>query len=562
VVRSRSKKTIKDEETLIDMTNGLPARIFLFFLVFTAIMVVFSYWSGQFFLNSILTVLIGIVLGFIVLKKIEPDFNQSIPIPIWAFAGLVFILVLFSVFAGPGYLGSTDGMHFVHQRITQEKIPTTYAPYSPVKAYYFFGFTLFAKPFVDFFSMVPDLFILYFLGAVFAALEVILVFLVVSKFFKSENTGFWAALLFCGSKIVFQSFLLGLFPGIFGTVFFLAVVWAWLSKSDAVFLFFPTALLLHFSPLLFLGFLGVLGVVFFRQSIRKELFSNLPWLKIGLAIFLAIPVFGTFLAMGQQGWNQVVYHEQILPIETSITQYSLLEAISSTVLLLGWVPLVILLFTIFFYLKKREPIQVIEWFLLAVVVLSLLLVLFTGIPVISKLAELASLAAVVLGGLFLNRLDLRRWFKPALTMLLLLLILGSFFYSNELSRLREGSKISREQAAFAFSFKEQFPERAKTLFLTPNSSLLAVFSDKIPFDVLNGFFISMVSRSTDPLFELEIKKSLEKKRILETHCIDCLQNLDVQFIVAPKGFYPTSLPFPKVFESNGFEVYKKTENAS
>ncbi|MEM4257233.1 MAG: hypothetical protein QXD98_02635, partial [Candidatus Diapherotrites archaeon] len=131
--------------------------------------------------------------------------------------------------------------------------------------------------------------------------------------------------------------------------------------------------------------------------------------------------------------------------------------------------------------------------------------------------------------------------------------------SSQLSYLAKGSKITKEEIEFAFAFKKFDPEYKKTLFLLENNTKIAEVSNKIPFDVLTGWYLSYDKRisSNDPNIKIvKAKHELAEKIRLEK-CVECIKEVEVEYIVTKEDFFSERLGLKKVFEYGEYKVFSK-----
>src|SRR3989344_8264170 len=268
-----------------------------FFLIFSATAIILSYWAGSFFWNSIVIGAVSLGISAILFNRFKSEFDVKIPPLVLLFSAVVLILSLWpALFVTPGYLGSMDSMTITHDRIITGHVPSTYEPYSPLKVYYFLGFTFVGKLFTDALFFLPDYLVIIFLGAFAAALHPILLFFIGKELGKSETAGILSALLFVGTKMVFQNMYYGLFPWLLSTAFFLLIVFAVLKKSKIAFLLVPAMILSHIAPLMYSMLLLPIYLFFFGLKADKK---NILYLVA--AILLAAPIFTTYYAFVTDG---------------------------------------------------------------------------------------------------------------------------------------------------------------------------------------------------------------------------------------------------------------------
>lgn len=533
--------------------SALPVA---FFLLFVCVAIIVSYWVGGFYWNGLAVGAVSLA-ACLLLRNALKDFDLDIPAAALFFACIAGLLALYPVlFVTPGYLGSADSMHIVHVRLLGERAPVDYQPYSPLGLHYFLGFTFIGKMFVGLFPFMFDNFALALLGGLMVAVQSILVFLIAKHLGGSDDAGILASLLFTGTKYAFQNMYLGLFPELLGTALFLFLIIAILKGGPLKFIAFPAMVFTHVTPLMFLGFAAFFSLVFLRPALpeRKEM---LFW---GFALLLAAPVFPTYHAFLVDGIS-MNSGNLLAPPENPLDPASLLTA----ALFLGLGPFVV--FSLCFALWLSKPalrnrpgmLCLLGIFFSGVLVY---LLLRNSTALFYKTVELAGLSAIMFSALWLARQDyfpaarLAAYRGPLLAALLAFMLAG-FFSSGVLHSLAQGSKITPSEAAFSFEFRKAVPERAATLFVSKGSTPMAALSDKIPYNVLDGFFVSLVGKSFDPAYPAEQKKSGLQKQIVSGRCASCIGEADIKYIAAPKGFFSGPLPYPIVFEYGGYQVYEK-----
>ncbi len=534
--------------------SALPVA---FFLLFACVAIIVSYWSGGFYWNGLLVGALSIA-ACLLLRNALKDFDFDIPAAALFFACIAGFLALYPVlFVTPGYLGSADSMHIVHVRLLGETAPADYEPYSPLGLHYFLGFTFIGKMFAGLFPFLFDNSALALLGGLLVAVQCILVFLIAKHLGGSDDAGMLASLLFTGTKYAFQNMYLGLFPELLGTALFLFLILAILKGSPLRFIAFPAMVFTHATPLMFLGFAALFSLVFLRPALpqRREM---LFW---GLALLLAAPVFPTYHAFLADG-TSMNSGNLLSPPESPFQPATLLSA----ALFLGLGPFVV--FSLCFALWLAKPALRTRpdmLCLLGVFFSSMLVYLFlrNSTALFYKTVELAALSAIMFSALWLVRQDYfsaarLAAYRGALLAALLILMLAGFFSSGVLHSLAQGSKITPSEAAFSFEFRKAVPERAATLFVSKDSAPMAALSDKMPYSVINGFFVSLVGKSFDPQYQKEAEKEKFMEKLLATKCVSCIGEADVKYVAVPRGFFPQPLEYDVAFETGDYIVYNKT----
>ncbi len=541
--------------------SALPVA---FLLLFAGVAIVLSYLIGWAIWNPFLVGALSLGACYFLRAECERGFNLPIPPLALLFAAIAALLAIYpAAFVTPGYLGSVDSMHITHLRLLTDRTPATYGPYSPLQLYYFLGFTFVAKIATTIMPFIPDNLILILLGGLFVGLQSLLVFLIGREIGKSEDAGIFAALLFTGTKFVFQNMYYGQFPWVLGTTLFLFLVLAALRKSRLAFLAFPAMALTHVVTVMYFALSAFFSLLLLRPKIDWK--AQLP-LWAG-AIALAAPILPIYYAFFLDGVSMA--SSGAMPVAFGISMQGILVA----ALFLGIGPLVAFgaccLLAIWLRMPRSgqtSPVhaQPGRWRLLLLAILfsgtAVFLALGSSSGLFQKIQELSGLAVVLFCGLVLSTVRFpTALHKNAALALLLALMIAGFFSSGTLRMLAEGSKISPQDADFSFKFREAFPERARVLFVSPGSPTMAALSDKIPYDVLDGFFVSLVGKSFDPAYPAEVQKRALQAQIAKEKCGSCTGQADVKYIVSPKGFFSEPLQYPIVFEYGKYEVYQKSQ---
>lgn len=525
--------------------------LLIFFLVFCSVLVMLSLWLGFVWRNSVFLVLLSIPLSFFLHKKFFDSPRQENPvipkkillISLVAFAMAVYPLLLIH----PFYDASADGAPVTAALAIGDKLPGTYAPFSGLSYRYPFGLPLLARIPMDFFPEIPPYLIVWLLSALFLSLQPILFYLVSKEFFESEKAGEWAAILFLGSKIAFQSMYSGEYAWIVSTVFFLAAILFFLRKSNLALLFLPMIFIVHAGPSFNIAIFFAAFFFFFRKELRR-----LPALLLSLSA--AIP---SFLLI----YVHLVYNT----LFGGMSSFSLsLQVLKQALIFPFWVGIVPFVAAVIgaMWSARKGILSGKKLFLISLLCISAALNLFfffSGSLLGAKVVELGIFSSVLLGAGFLSelRLDGKKFLAVAFTVTMLCFFF--FFTAASLNHYRSGSKITPEEAQFALKFREYDPALKKTLFLTKSPGKMAQISNKIPFDTNHDWFIpyNEVYIRSDPNKESFYKDSAKWREIVETRCTECISSLDVDYIVVDKNFFPEPVAGELLLSQGNFELHAK-----
>jgi len=270
----------------IERLSGKIFGFALAFLVFASVSIIVSYWTGFLFLSTPLILIVSLPVTFLLLKKF-PAKTKGIPVQVLLSALLVAGLCAFPLLVvHPFYMGSNDALHTTTLRTLglNGGIPETYSPYSDISFTYQIGFHLLAKVFADLFFFAEDYQVMWFLGVLLAAIEVILMYLVSKELFKSEKAGKWAAILFIGTKSVYIFMYFGMFPRMLAACLILLFLYLLLKKNKLAYLALPALVMVHPGMLMNFAVLIAIFLAFNRQQF-SGLAKTIPF------SLLAIPAF-------------------------------------------------------------------------------------------------------------------------------------------------------------------------------------------------------------------------------------------------------------------------------
>jgi len=535
-------------------TERLSGKIFGFalaFLIFASVSIVVSYWTGFFFLSTPLILAVSLPATYLLWKKL-PVKTEGIPVQVLLSALLVAGLCAFPLLVvHPFYMGSNDALHTITLRtfVLNDRIPETYAPYSDISFTYQIGFELFAKTFTDALFFVEDYQAMWFLGVLLAGIETVLMYLVSKELLGSKQAGAWAALLFIGTKTVYINFYFGMHMRILAGCLILGFLYFYKKKNKLCYLMVPALIMVH--PGYFINFILLMFV--YLAFNPKEL---KPVLKIIPAGLLAIPAF-------IQNYSAYVANMFFGRMASGISRAESIQLPSYTLayaLNLGWGPLVLFGSALSFSFWKKTFSKE-KKFALTIFIFASAIFFISGIFNITRdnvYPWLYSLGAILFTAAWLNELKFeRKRLKQVQGIVVVAMLLG-FFGSSYLMTKATGSKISLEEAEFAFEFRELEPELKTVLFLGVGNAKIAELSNKTPFDVTRGWFLPFDSKillHNEAYFE-ELKKAELKDELLESKCVECISGLGVEYVVINPDSAGFDLPQQHVFESNGIKVYR------
>ncbi|MCR4368893.1 MAG: hypothetical protein NUV67_03230 [archaeon] len=520
-------------------------------LVFLSITTIISLWSLYLYRFAPVIIVAAAALTFIASKKI--DFGKEAISPAaLGIALLVALLAAYPFFLNNFVDASADPAAHISSLAIGATMPQTYAPFSQFEYRYQIGFPLLAKAFIDVFPFATSNAIIWFLGILFAFLQALLIYLAAKKFFAGEKAGLIAAALFVGSKIVFQNMYWGQYTFLMATVFFLAAALAFSGKSRLAWIYLPMAFISHpgvaFYALIFFALWAIINKDFPGTA------------KLFISGFLVIPAF--FVSYIHFLTN--IGAEQTAPLSPSLVG----QAASTFPLWIGGL-IFILAACSLWRIGTRKDYSKIDLVLASSFVVSALLFIFfaaTGRVIAGRVIELAMLSGLLLSANTLKTfLDARKpLFVPAI-LAILLISLGLFFTSGQLSQLREGTKITSDEATFAHAFRGFDPEYKRTLFLLENGTKIAEVAQKIPVDVLSGWYLSYDPRiaGNDPYYEEAKRVHNLSQDAMSGNCPDCLESLNqlgFDYLVSRDGNAAGELGMKLVFEHNGYKVFAAPGN--
>jgi len=526
-------------------------------LLFLSLYIVLASWIGLVSFQPVLILLLAILASFFLLKK-NPAENVALPRTAIALAILGTVLAAYPlVLIHPPFDSSADGLHSVISRALSSApaIPKTFQPYSEISLNYTIGFHLLSASVYQFIPIEPISLLNWFFGMVFVFLGILSFYLFSRELIRSDHAAIFSTILLLGSKIIFQNAYFGLYPYIAGNALVFFGSFLLLRKNRLFWAVLPAVFLLNpgsaINAMLLFSFLSVLRPsVFFTRSI--------PW------IALSIPEWGRTYSI--LFYNLLFGHSAhaaapLLPATSTIV---------SALLWMGWVPLVGVIASIALAWKKGFD-ELTKHLLLFFAASLLLYFLVNPLsqPFAGKLVELVAVAAILFSSAVLCS---RRWIrkidfqKPAVLALLLFIVLGTFFFSTTLSHLRDGSKISLNDAELAFSTFQKNPAPEKAFyFIPPNQASptqkFSEYANKMPYDILeNGMYLFPINESQIDKAEYAAlqQKHLQSVEIVQTGCLACAASLDVNYIVLSRSLFRPLPGFAETASNQNLVVLRRT----
>ncbi|MBI4181631.1 MAG: hypothetical protein HY520_01530 [Candidatus Aenigmarchaeota archaeon] len=499
-------------------------------VIFTAIAILLSLHVGLVWLDAAFLLPVAALLAFVMRRRTR--FRIAIPRKAFLLCLLLGVLLAYPLLLR-GVPAAADPAQTITLRVLDERIPPTYAPYADLSFTYQYGFHLFANLFADLLPA-PDFLVLWFFGALFGALEAVLLFAFAHALSGKEEAGWGAAILLLGSKAVYRDVLVGGFPTILAVDLLLVTFLAFSQKSRLAYVCFPALAAVHPQIALFGGvLLALYGLLYHR--LRRVLLL-LP------SLVLALPaLFTTYAAI-------------LSAAGPSFAPSPSIQALLLVPLFIGIVPSAVAALGAAWLAKRRllSPEKRFALLLLAITVGLYVAMEAAGFQFVARLMEGAIIAAALFGGLTLA--DLPRHRIPAFAAVLLVGVLATVA-SGELNELRFDGKLSPEEQGFAAAFAGFDPGREWTFFFTPGGPKIAEYADKIPYDGKEDWFLPYFERQVFPasLQELD-QRHAAAQEILAQSCVSCARDLPVRYIVVNTALY-SPLPDQPAFSWNDFQVY-------
>ncbi|MEM0360270.1 MAG: hypothetical protein QXK06_02950 [Candidatus Diapherotrites archaeon] len=534
--------------------SGIVSAILFAALIFVCVSILVSYWMGFAFLSIPVVVGISLPVSFFLWKKFSLP-SEKIPLPVLFSALLVAAICAFPLLlVTPYYMGSNDAFHTITLRTLSMagRIPETYAPYSGVSFTYQIGFHLFAKILTGLFFFVEDFLVLWAFGVLLAAIEAILVFLVSRELFKSDSTAIWASILFIGAKTTYINMYFGMFPRMLGSCLILFFFYLFLKKNKLAFLVVPAMLMVHIAWTIN-GVLLLLVFVAFNKDRFFDMLKTVPFAA------LAFPAFLMNLKIYTAHFSRILIGKTT-SISNPIQSINMLSFTFAYLLSMGWA-IGLLFGTAFVYSIIKKRVNKIMLFSFSVFLAGSLMYYFAalaGLTIENELPWLFTLGAIFFTSITLDGVQIKAKNLKFVKIIIVLLLLFGFATSSYVTARISGSKISRDEAAFAFKFKEFDPELKTVVFLGMASAKTAELSNKIPFNAGQGWFLPFDERLVvhDKAYYDELQKIQVQKKIVEEKCAECVLDLNVDYAAINTENFP-ALPGRKpVLEYGSIKLYR------
>ena len=502
-------------------------------LLFAVMVILVAYWVGFIFLDPFFVLILSLPLTWIVIKRVHLP-TEKIPVEVLLSALIVIAICAIPLLViHPFYMASNDAFHAVNLRTLEfaGSIPQTYAPYSDISFSYQTGFALLSYTLNAPLFFLEDYQVMWLLGLLFVGIETVLFYLVSKELLGSKQAGVWASILFIGTKIVYINFFFGMFPRLLASCLILAFLYLHKKKNVVRYLVFPALIMVHPGYLINLVLLLCVYLPFnlneFKSFARVVPFGllALPAFVQNYSTYFRSMLFGR-LAGGFSGVNLV-----------HLPSFAL-----GYLLNLGWTPLILFVLAIGFSVfkgsfspKKRFALTI---FLLGSAVYFISFIF--GVTVENVYPWLYSFGAILFTAICFTELKLDKKEQRLVQIILVLFLLVGFGGSSYLRDRMLGSKLSLEEARFAFEFKEFDPELKTVLFLGVSNAKVAELSNKIPFDVRESWFLPLDYRLmvlNDAYFR-EMNKGELKRDLLKSKCVECVSSFEVDYVVVNVCEFP------------------------
>ncbi|MEW6295744.1 MAG: hypothetical protein AB1467_05655 [Candidatus Diapherotrites archaeon] len=530
------------------MNKGSKFSMFLIgFYVFAAVSTLVSLNIGIFWLNSALILISSIFIAFLLIRKTKIKFE--IPNSVWALSLLMMLISAFPLlFLHPFYDASADPAQTIILRALKDKIPQTFEPYSNLSFSYQFGFQLFVKQFNDLLPILPDYFYNWLFGVIFMGLLPVLAYFLVKQITENTNAGLVSAAVLFGAKTIFRDSLLGSYGVILGLNFLILTIIMIHRNSKLKFLFFPVVFALHPGIAILLLIFLFIYFFFYKEKIKENLILPLSLFLVLPALFINYPV------LGSGALNQLkISFENILSTAIAIPFW------------IGLFPMLLLLAAFLLFFKnmkkvKKEKLFFLITFALPVTLFALMRLAGLGMFYTSKFFELVNIGVAGFVGLVITE---KKPKKLSIAVLVICIVffgtITSSFFSGELIKYRMGSKITKEEYNFALEFYKMDSRLERVFIASKNSAKIAEYSNKIPFDPMQGWFLPYdeIQVRQDQGYKELIMKHEQTEKILTEKCTACLYKLDVKYVIINKKDFDWELKKELlIFSDKNFEVYK------
>jgi hypothetical protein len=527
---------------MIDEKIGFGA---IFVSIFFALTIIISNIVGFIWLNS-LAIFIVSFIGSILLTKFIP--KTKIDEKILLLSLLLIVLLAYPLLTiTPFFPAGADAVSTTMLRVLDGRIPLDHAQYGNLNLSYQLGFSLIANVFSEVFGGIDYLWpwtIAIFCGI----LQLIFVYLFSTEFFKNKQAGIISAILFFGGKLVYENVFNGEYAWVMGTAFMFLFLYLFLKKNKLQYIIFPTIFVIHpavgFNLLVFMG----IYLIFFKIKLNEIL-------KLLTSLILVLPLI-------VMSYFPLIYNILFSKNISNGVNTNIMRIVSNILPWIGTAISIAFILTIIFILIKKEKLDQKEKFLIILFIISLTIFIFFNIisfMLAGRVIELLFIGALLFTTSIINKIKLNN--KKLFTIGIVFILISLFFFasSSRLSHYRDGSKINFDSREFSQAFLEFDQKQERVLFLLPDKSKVAEFSNKIPYDINTGHMILQREFSYYPgnaLDEFKTKSSIWRQIYFEK-TIDLIDSLKVKYIAINKDYFDKQLKYEIVFEKENFIIYQK-----
>lgn len=532
---------------LIDKLNNFSIIFsagFFFTLIFFSTITIISGILGMIWLNSFAVLVISFVVTCFFFTNFE---LQNIKISPWisVLSLIAFIMLIYPVLIiTPFFPASADAITSTVVRILGDQIPSTMAPFTELDLGYQIGFPLLVNVFSDLFNFMPDYLWAWILSAFFGVAQLIGIYLFTSEYFSDKLAGTWAAILFLGSKLVFENHYVGEYSWEAATALMIFSFYFILKKNNAFIFTLPVFVSMHPAVALNAIILSPLIIPKMDLKIITKIVVSMALAFPALLINylpIAINLLSGSISSGESP-HGILYYLSILPPW------------------IGLVPISVFMLLVLFFFMKRIVFSTKLIIVIATTTIGFAAYLIFGqlsIMLVGRVVEVISIGIIVSAGYMLSSIKLDKKKSKAIAFTVLLLVLVVFSSSSILNHYRSGSKISPDEAAFAIEFKNFDPELEPVLFLSQNPGKIAEFSNKIPYTIGSAHTISLVKLLYYGNVTEVISNRYKNREEILNGCIECIDNLNVKYVVVNKEYTEIKPTYKEIFSSGKFSVYYK-----
>ncbi len=444
----------------------------------------------------------------------------------------------------------------------QDKIPSTYAPYSEMPFFYPLGFHLIAVHITRIISFVPDYLVLWGMGLGFIALFFMLLFFVFKKFKLSENHAVLAAAALCSSISIQFYFFTGLYPVLFAIDIILIGLLFLFEHEMLAWVFFPIAILIHPA----IGLIGYALVIVWTITQGEWKRMLIPLVGSMLLTFPAWPLYESFLR-----FHAVKEWAAVQSIDFGIVWVWVVQFFSSVLTFSGPV-LGVLFFTIIvmhFIFPARASHNMLnafrqwmDWNLFAVGVVILCLLFFSitwmgDAGAYNKLGFWVTLSVIGIIAASPSLQFIAKW-KTPLIMLIGIGIIGSsfllFYFNPHFHIYVSAEKTPVEAVQFASAFHAFDPRVRTVVYFSSSPAKISQYADKAPYDPMVDYFVSPYGLKDERTQKWVSARQQELGEWVRNKCVECALN-KVDYVVVNRVYYPFDSPLEPVLQFGDYSVY-------